>query len=186
MRTTPLVLASLSLLSLSACVADRTNEGVVESMEKRIEQTQEGLENLDDRVRKLEDRMAIHEKENSVMIGWKVDLTRTDGEDLDSYFDVAFVVTAEGQTQTVALGNYMGCGFEEIPEDGPLLVLRCWWAGSGDEFQVRMEGTNTLVVDYREVGEGMEGVPEFKPFKSMTIPEGLPIVPVPGEGVMRS
>lgn len=90
--------------------------------------------------------------------------------------DVSLAVTkGDGSTRGIDLGRYAGCGEQKAPEDGPLLTLTCWWAGGGDEFQVRMDATNTLVVDHRVLDE-MVDIPEFTPVRSILLPDDVEIV----------
>lgn len=147
MRSTPLVLASLSVLALSACTpaapAD-PQDGAMEGMPH-------------------------------VTISWVFSNEKTDDTGMATA-DVALQVrTGADDVEQVALGNYAGCGEETMPSDGALLTLTCWWAGGGDEFQVRMEGTGTLSIDHRGLDE-MVDVPEFEPMKTVEIPEGAMIM----------
>ncbi len=145
MRTTPLVLASLSILALSACTpAADPQDGAMEGMPH-------------------------------VTISWVLSNEKTDDTGMTTA-DVALQVrTSADDVKMVDLGNYAGCGEETMPNDGPLLTLKCWWAGGGDEFQVRMEGTGTLSIDHRGLDE-MVDIPEFEPKESVEIPEGAMIM----------
>lgn len=147
MRTTPLVLASLSILALSACSPAAPvdpQDGAMEAMPH-------------------------------VTIGWVLSNEQTDDTGMTTA-DVALQVrTSADDVELVALGTYAGCGEEAMPSDGALLTLKCWWAGGGDEFQVRMEGTGTLSIDYRGLDE-MVDIPEFEPKESIEIPEGAMIM----------
>jgi hypothetical protein len=145
MRTTPLVLASLSLLALSACApAVDPQDGAMEGMPH-------------------------------VTISWVLENEKTDDTGMTTA-DVSLQLrTSADDVEKVALGNYAGCGEESMPSDGALLTLKCWWAGGGDEFQVRMEGTGTLSIDHRGLDE-MTDIPEFEPMKSVEIPEGAMIM----------
>ncbi len=105
-----------------------------------------------------------------VTIGWLLEDKGTDGTGMQTSHVALLVGTGDGINE-VAIGDYAGCGAEEIPADGPLLTLQCWWAGGGDDFQVRMEGTNTLWIDHRSVDEQAD-IPEFAPLVSVTIPQG--------------
>lgn len=91
--------------------------------------------------------------------------------------DVSLVVVKEdGSARGIDLGRFAGCGETAAPEDGPLLTLKCWWAGSGDEFQVRMDATNTLVVDHRVLDEAAD-IPDFTPVRSILLPDNAIILP---------
>lgn len=143
MRTTPLVLASLSILALSACSpaapAD-PQDGAMEAMPH-------------------------------VTINWVLENEQTDDVGMTTH-DVSLAVrTSADDVENVPLGAYIGCGEETMPADGALLTLKCWWAGGGDEFQVRMEGANTLSIDHRVLDE-MADIPDFAPMKSVEIPTG--------------
>lgn len=142
MRTTPIVLASLSLLALSACAPADPQDGAAEGMPH-------------------------------VTIGWLLEDKGTDDTGMQtSHVALLVGTTADpGDVTEHAIGDYAGCGQEAMPEDGPLLTLKCWWAGGGDEFQVRMDGTDTLVVSHRGLDE-MADIPEFTDAKTIEIPEG--------------
>lgn len=118
------------------------------------------------------------ETTDSLTLSWDLANERTDEFGQTSH-DVSFVVSdASGaETARAELGSYDGCGVQAVPEDGPLLTLSCWFAGSGDEFQVRMQGTNTLVIDHRAVDAEAE-IPLFSPIDSIVIPEGVLLLPV--------
>ncbi len=147
MRTTPLVLASLSLLVLACTPVVDTNQD------------------------------AENEAMAHVTIGWLLEDKGTDDTGMQtSHVALLIGTTADpNEVSEVALGDYVGCGQEEMPQDGPLLTLSCWWAGAGDDFQVRMEGTNTLSIDHR-VKEETVDIPDFTPMKAVTIPEGALIM----------
>ena len=148
MRTTPLVLASLSILALSACTpADTT------------------------------DQDAAMEAMPHVTIGWLLEDKGTDEFDKQTSHVALLVGTAADPNDVAehAIGDYAGCGEEEAPQDGPLLTLTCWWAGGGDEFQVRMDGTNTLVVSHRGLDEQVE-IGDFSDVKTVEIPENALIM----------
>ena len=137
MRTTPLFLATLSVLGLVACATGN------------------------------------HVATKAVTLSWDIANERTDGTGKTSA-DVSFIVKNDdgSERDRVLLGTFDGCGSQEAPEDGPLLTLLCWWAGGGDDFQVRFEGTDTLTVDHRIVDEAVE-IPEFSPMTSVKVPEGV-------------
>ncbi len=137
MRTTPLFLASLSVLGLVACATGN------------------------------------HIDTKAVTLSWDITNERTDGTGKTSA-DVSFIVKNDdgSERDRVLLGTFDGCGSQEAPEDGPLLTLSCWWAGGGDDFQVRFEGTDTLTVDHRIVDEAVD-IPEFSPMTSVKVPEGV-------------
>jgi len=144
MRIAPLVLASLSLVTLAACVST------------------------------VEDDFGA----GPMAISWDLYEEKTDDTGMTTH-EVAFVVTngADERVAHVKLGRFAGCTQQDAPADGPLLTLKCWWAGGGDDFQVRMEGTDTLVIDHRSVDEQAD-IPEFDPLESVKIPEGVEVVPV--------
>lgn len=150
MRITPLALASLAVLSLAACTPTTPV---------------------------VPDESADHDHP-SLMLSWDVVAGEEDDTGM-TMSDVSLVLSGPmgDERGRLDLGSYAGCGVQEVPGDGPMLTLKCWWAGGGDDFQVRMEGTNTLVVDHRAVDEEAE-IPEFTPLKSMTAPEGMMIAPV--------
>jgi hypothetical protein len=143
MRTTPLVLASLSLTALAACspAAAPSDDGMAGT--------------------------------DAVTVGWLLEDTGTDDTGMQTSH-VALLVGESGGTNDVAVGDNAGCGEETMPEDGPILTLTCWWAGGGDEFQVRMDGTNTLVVDHRVLDEEAD-IPEFTELTDVTIPDGATV-----------
>lgn len=110
-----------------------------------------------------------------VSISWKVRDRGTDAHGM-TMTAVSLMVASDGETQEVTLGDYPGCGTQAIPADGPLLTLSCWWAGAGDDFQVRMTGTDTLTIDHRSVQEESDP-PAFELLKQVTIPQGAIVVP---------
>ncbi len=143
MRITPLVLGSLTVLSLAACKpSTTTNTGP-----------------------------------GPITIGWLLEDKGENKAGMHMSY-LALLLRVGGGVGTVDIGSYAGCGDGEVPSDGPLLTLTCWWAGGGDEFQVRMEGTDTLSIDHRILDE--EGpIPEFTPLKTVTIPEGEVVTAAP-------
>lgn len=143
---TPLLLASLSLVALSACAPAGPGDA------------------------------AMHDHDH-VTIGWLLEDKGTDDTGMQTSH-VALLVSTPGGMNEIAIGDYAGCGQEEQPQDGPLLTLECWWAGGGDEFQVRMDGTSELVVSHRGLDEQVE-IGEFEDVKTIEIPEGAMIMTAP-------
>lgn len=153
MRTTPLILASLSLLALSACTPADPQDGAMEGMPH-------------------------------VTIGWLLEDKGTDDTGMQtSHVALLVGTTADpGEVTEHAIGDYAGCSEEAQPHDGPLLTLTCWWAGGGDEFQVRMDGTDTLVVSHRGIDEQAE-IGEFEDVQTIEIPEGAMIMTAPAKKI---
>jgi|GEM_PF-3479181 len=150
MRTTPFALASLSILALSACFGPAADEAL---------QEQDG---------------AI-EAIPRITINWVFENEKTDDTGMTTA-DISLAVrTSADDVENIALGTYAGCGEEAMPADGAILTLKCWWAGGGDEFQVRMDGMNMLAIDYRGLDE-MVDIPDFAPMKSIEIPDGVMIM----------
>ena len=116
--------------------------------------------------------------ENFVTIGFDLHEEQIDSTDMTTH-EVALIVTNKNREEIahVELGRIAGCSQHEIPEDGPLLTLKCWWAGAGDDFQVRMEGTDVLAIDHRSVEEE-SAIPEFETVERVTIPAGVAVIPV--------
>lgn len=109
-------------------------------------------------------------------ITWLLEKETTDENGMTTA-DISLVVLKEdGSARGIDLGRFAGCGERAAPEDGPLLTLQCWWAGGGDEFQVRMDATNTLIVDHRVLDE-MVDIPEFTSVRSILLPDNAMIVP---------
>lgn len=147
MRSTPLVLASLSLLALTACATPASDETTAERL----------------------------------TVSWGFDKTSTDDTGMTTS-DVSLLVTKDdGSTRGIDLGRFAGCGEEAAPEDGPFLTLKCWWAGAGDDFEVRMDATNSLVIYHRSLDEGAD-IPEFTPVRTLLLPDGAVVVPVAMNG----
>ena len=145
MRITPIALASLLLVALSAC-APATDDG------------------------------------EKVTISWGIDNEKTDDTGRTTA-DVSFVVTKDdGKVHALPIGRYAGCGEQTAPEDGPLLTLKCWWAGGGDDFEVRMDATNVLAIDHRSVDEEAP-IPEFTTLRTVALEDGVTIVPVAMKGL---
>ena len=139
MRTTPLFLASLSVLGLVACATGN------------------------------------HADTKAITLSWDLTNERTDDTGKTSN-DVSLVLSNDdgSERDRVLLGTFDGCTQQEAPADGPILTLKCWFAGGGDDFQVRFEGTNTLVVDHRIVDEQVE-IPAFEPMTTVEVPVGVMI-----------
>lgn len=156
MRTTPFALASLALFTLVACTPKTTTPTTTSD--------------------------TPDENPHRVTIGWIMEEKETTeyGQTTSS---VTLRIGTEAGIEDIALGDFIGCGQQEIPADGALLGLKCWFAGSGDDFQVRMEGTNTLAIDHRIV-DAEAPIPEFTNMKTVTIPEGALIVPVTGSSTI--
>ncbi len=115
-------------------------------------------------------------KQERLTISWALENETTDDTGMTTA-DVSLVVAREdGSARGIDLERFAGCGEQAAPEDGPLLTLKCWWAGGGDEFQVRMDATNTLVVDHRVLDEMLD-IPEFTPVRSILLPDNATIVP---------
>lgn len=144
MRTTPFILASFSLLTLAACVTVDT-----------ADQNQDGA----------------MEAMPHVTISWRIEDKGTDEFGMETSTVSLAVRTSADDVENVLLGDYVGCGEEAMPADGALLTLTCWWAGGGDEFQVRMDGVNTLIVSHRGLDE-MTDIPEFTDKETIEIPTG--------------
>jgi hypothetical protein len=144
MRTTPFVFASLSILALSACApaASHEQDGAAEAMPH-------------------------------VTIGWLLEDKGTDANGMKtSHVSLLVGSSADpGAVSEESIGDYAGCGEETTPADGAILTLKCWWAGGGDEFQVRMDGANTLSIDHRVLDEGAD-IPDFEQMKTIDIPTG--------------
>lgn len=112
-----------------------------------------------------------------VTIAWGIDNAHTDDTGMTTA-DVSLVVTkASGKTHTLPLGTYVGCGQQEALKDDAYLSLKCWWAGGGDDFWVRMDATNVLVVEHRAVDETLD-IPAFEPLRSLALEDGVVIVPM--------
>ena len=111
----------------------------------------------------------------SITVSWDITNERTD-EFGQTSNDVSLVLNNDdgSERERVLLGTFVGCTQQEAPADGPILTLKCWFAGSGDDFQVRFEGTNTLVVDHRIV-DAEADIPEFEPMTSVDVPNGVMI-----------
>lgn len=116
-----------------------------------------------------------HKATKSITLSWDIANERTDEFGKTSN-DVSLILRNDdgSERDRVLLGTFDGCGQQEVPGDGPILTLKCWWAGAGDDFQVRFEGTNTLVVDHRIVDEAAD-IPEFMPMTDVQVPDGVMI-----------
>ncbi len=108
-----------------------------------------------------------------VTIGWLLEDKGTDDTGMQTSHVALLVGTTADPNEVTehAIGDYAGCGEEEMPTDGAILTLKCWWAGGGDEFQVRMDGVNTLIVSHRSLDEMVE-IGEFTDKKTIEIPTG--------------
>ncbi len=112
-----------------------------------------------------------------VTIAWGYENKETDDTGKTTA-DVSLVITkANGKKHTLPLGSYVGCGSETTPAEGALLTLKCWWAGSGDEFQIRTDATNVLVIEHRTLDEELL-IPAFKTVRTVALEDGVVIVPV--------
>lgn len=116
-----------------------------------------------------------HIDTKAITLSWDIANERTDGTGKSSS-DVSLILKNDdgSERDRILLGTFDGCMAQDAPEDGPLLTLSCWWAGGGDDFQVRFEGTDTVVVDHRIVDEAVE-IPDFTPMTSVEVPEGVMI-----------
>lgn len=112
-----------------------------------------------------------------VTIAWGIENMQEDDTGKTTA-DVSLVITKEsGKKHTIPLGSYDGCGPEAAPEKGPLLSLKCWRAGGGDEFQIRTDATNVLVIEHRAVDEELP-IPAFSTVRTVALEDGVVIVPI--------
>lgn len=116
-----------------------------------------------------------HIATKAIVLSWDITNERTDGTGKTSS-DVSLILKNDdgSERDRILLGTFDGCGTQAVPQDGPMLTLSCWWAGAGDDFQVRFEGTNTVAVDHRIVDEAAD-IPEFSPMTSVEIPDSVMI-----------
>lgn len=114
-----------------------------------------------------------HIDTSAITLSWDFANERTDGTGKTSA-DVSLILKNDdgSERDRILLGTFDGCTTQDTPEDGPILTLSCWWAGGGDDFQVRYEGVDALAIDHRIVDEAV-GIPDFSTMASVEIPKGV-------------
>jgi hypothetical protein len=88
---------------------------------------------------------------------------------------VAVDVIRAGVETSLFAADLASCSRVPEPSEGSLVTVRCWWAGSGDEIQIRSEA-GAITVTRRQEDEEETAPAAPTEVGRLAIPEGTAIV----------